>query len=130
MDWKFLLGLELDDPGFDFSALSDFRARLIKHGLEEKVLGPVLERISALGLLRAAPEALAAAAPRWPVTRFVPAAGARPERGTGRAPACPSRQAPPPARLMTAVAAADGSAVLAPARAPRVCAAAPSRRSP
>jgi transposase len=95
MDWKFLLGLELDDPGFDFSVLSDFRARLIEHGLEEKVLDLVLERISALGLLRsggrqrtdsthvlaavrtlnrmefvgetlrAALEALAAAAPQW-----------------------------------------------------------------
>ncbi len=52
MDWKFLLGLELDDPGFDFSVLSDFRARLMEHGLEEKVLDLVLERISALGLLR------------------------------------------------------------------------------
>ncbi len=52
MDWKFLLGLELDDPGFDFSVLSDFRARLIGHGLEEKVLGLVLQRISELGLLR------------------------------------------------------------------------------
>ena len=46
MDWKFLLGLELDDPGFDFSVLSDFRARLIEHGLEEKVLDLVLDRIS------------------------------------------------------------------------------------
>ncbi|MCX5321302.1 IS1182 family transposase [Streptomyces sp. NBC_00120] len=53
MDWKFLLGLELDDPGFDFSVLCDFRARLIEHGLEEKVLDLVLERISELGLLRA-----------------------------------------------------------------------------
>jgi IS5 family transposase len=53
MDWKFLLGLELDDPGFDFSVLSDFRARLIGHGLEDKVLDLVLERISGLGLLRA-----------------------------------------------------------------------------
>ncbi|MGW8687050.1 IS1182 family transposase [Streptomyces sp. NPDC055817] len=53
MDWKFLLGLELDDPGFDFSVLCDFRARLIEHGLEEKVLDLVLERISGLGLLRA-----------------------------------------------------------------------------
>ncbi|SCE54447.1 Transposase domain, partial [Streptomyces sp. di188] len=52
MDWKFLLGLELDDPGFDFSVLSDFRARLIGHGLEEKVLDLVLQRISELGLLR------------------------------------------------------------------------------
>ncbi|SCE12511.1 Transposase, partial [Streptomyces sp. di50b] len=95
MDWKFLLGLELDDPGFDFSVLSDFRARLIGHGLEEKVLDLVLQRISELGLLRsggrqrtdsthvlaavrtlnrmefvgetlrAALEALAAAAPDW-----------------------------------------------------------------
>ncbi|MGW2937141.1 transposase, partial [Streptomyces sp. NPDC001156] len=53
MDWKFLLGLELDDPGFDFTVLGDFRARLIEHGLEEKVLDLVLERISGLGLLRA-----------------------------------------------------------------------------
>lgn len=26
MDWKFLLGLELDDPGFDFTVLADFRS--------------------------------------------------------------------------------------------------------
>lgn len=95
MDWKFLLGLELDDPGFDFTILGDFRSRLIRHGLEEKVLEAVLERLSAAGLLRsggrqrtdsthvlasvrtlnrmefvgetlrAALEALAAAAPGW-----------------------------------------------------------------
>lgn len=53
MDWKFLLGLELDDPGFDFSVLSDFRARLIGHGLEERVLDLVLGRCCDLGLLRA-----------------------------------------------------------------------------
>jgi hypothetical protein len=35
-----------------FRSLSDFRARLIEHGLEERVLDLVLERISALGLLR------------------------------------------------------------------------------
>jgi transposase len=53
MDWKFLLGLELDDPGFDFTVLGDFRSRLIRHGLEERVLEAVLERLSAAGLLRA-----------------------------------------------------------------------------
>ncbi|MFE9969145.1 IS1182 family transposase [Streptomyces sp. NPDC005525] len=53
IDWKFLLGLELDDPGFDFSVLSDFRARLIEHGLEEHVLDLVLARCADLGLLRA-----------------------------------------------------------------------------
>lgn len=31
IDWKYLLGLELTDAGFDASILSEFRARLIKH---------------------------------------------------------------------------------------------------
>lgn len=53
MDWKYLLGLELDDPGFDFTVLGDFRARLIKHGLEEKILDVILDRCSQRGLLRA-----------------------------------------------------------------------------
>ena len=30
IDWKYLLGLPLDDPGFDFTLLSDFRKRLIQ----------------------------------------------------------------------------------------------------
>src|SRR5215212_7978602 len=30
IDWKYLLGLELTDPGFDFSVLSEFRTRLIE----------------------------------------------------------------------------------------------------
>ena len=29
IDWKYLLGLELDDPGFDASVLTEFRARLV-----------------------------------------------------------------------------------------------------
>ncbi len=53
MDWKFLLGLELEDPGFDFTVLGDFRSRLITHGLEERVLEVVLARLSEAGLLRA-----------------------------------------------------------------------------
>jgi transposase len=53
LDWKFLLGLELDDPGFDFTVLGDFRSRLIGHGLEGRVLDAVLARLSAAGLLRA-----------------------------------------------------------------------------
>ena len=60
MDWKFLLGLELDDPGFDFTVLGDFRSRLIRHG------GPHAEPDGFVGeTLRAALEALAAAAPGW-----------------------------------------------------------------
>src|SRR5512135_397664 len=32
IDWKYALGLELDDPGFDFSVLSEFRGRLRRRG--------------------------------------------------------------------------------------------------
>ena len=53
IDWKYCLGMELDDPGFDFTVLSGFRARLIEHGLEERVLDILLERLSQSGLLRA-----------------------------------------------------------------------------
>ena len=37
IDWKYLLGLEPEDPGFDFSVLSEFRQRLIK-GKAEMIL--------------------------------------------------------------------------------------------
>ncbi|MFJ7273260.1 IS1182 family transposase [Kitasatospora sp. NPDC098663] len=95
IDWKYLLGLELADPGFDFTVLTGFRDRLVAHGLEEKVLDLLLERLAELKLvasggrqrtdsthvlaavrnlnrlefvgetLRAALEAIAVAAPGW-----------------------------------------------------------------
>lgn len=34
IDWKYSLGLELSDPGFDHTVLPGFRQRLIDHGLE------------------------------------------------------------------------------------------------
>jgi transposase len=52
MDWKYLLGLELDDPGFDHTVLGDFRARLLEHGMEERVVEAVLEAAAQRGLLR------------------------------------------------------------------------------
>lgn len=52
IDWKYALGLDLDDPGFDFTVLTGFRARLVEHGLDERVLDLLLERLSGLGLLR------------------------------------------------------------------------------
>src|SRR5438093_6400534 len=30
IDWKYALGLNLEDPGFDFSVLCEFRARLVQ----------------------------------------------------------------------------------------------------
>ncbi|WP_372500232.1 transposase [Sphaerisporangium perillae] len=53
IEWKYALGLELEDQGFDFSVLSGFRARLVAHGQEEHVLELLLERLGELGLLRA-----------------------------------------------------------------------------
>jgi transposase len=53
IEWKYALGLELDDPGFDFTVLTGFRARLIGHGHEERVLELLLERLGELGFLRA-----------------------------------------------------------------------------
>jgi transposase len=53
IDWKYLLGLELSDPGFDFSVLSEFRARLLAGSAEELLLAKLLERCRAMGLLTA-----------------------------------------------------------------------------
>jgi len=95
IDWKYALGLELTDTGFDASVLSEFRARLLTDGQAERLLHRMLERLRAQGLLvrggrqrtdatcvvaavrdlnrlelvtetlRAALEALTAAAPEW-----------------------------------------------------------------
>jgi transposase len=95
LDWKYCLGLELADPGFDFSVLSGFRERLLAGGAERAVFDRLLARLRELGLVgaggrqrtdsthvlgrirdlnrlelagetvRAALEALAAAAPGW-----------------------------------------------------------------
>jgi transposase len=95
VDWKYCLGLELADPGFEFTVLSGFRDRLLAGGAERVIFDALLARIRELGLVgaggrqrtdsthvlgrvrdlnrlelageavRAALEALAAAAPGW-----------------------------------------------------------------
>ncbi len=95
IDWKYALGLELTDTGFDASVLSEFRARLAADDQTERLLQQLLARLRERGLLvgggrqrtdathvlaavrelnrlelvtetlRAALEALAAAAPTW-----------------------------------------------------------------
>jgi transposase len=52
IDWKYALALELDDPGFDASILPDFRARLLAHGAEERLLTLLLSTLAAAGLLK------------------------------------------------------------------------------
>ena len=53
LDWKYCLGLALEDEGFDFSVLSEFRARLVAGGLERAILDLLLGRLKGLGLVRA-----------------------------------------------------------------------------
>ena len=95
VDWKYCLGLELDDEGFEFTVLSGFRDRLLAGGAERVLFDALLARLRELGLVgaggpartdsthvlarvrdlnrlelagesvRAALEALAAAAPGW-----------------------------------------------------------------
>lgn len=98
IDWKYALGLGLDDPGFDFTVLSEFRARLVAGSMETEALDALLVALAGRGLVssggrqrsdsthvlgrlrglnrlelagesvRAALEALAAAAPDWLAT--------------------------------------------------------------
>jgi transposase len=53
IDWKYLLGLELSDPGFDYSVLCEFRARLIAGNAEMELLERMLGQCRAQGLLKA-----------------------------------------------------------------------------
>jgi transposase len=95
ISWKYALGLGLTDTGFDFSVLSEFRTRVAGNGLEARALDLLVAALVDKGLIkargkqrtdsthvlaavrdlnrlelageavRAALEALAAAAPRW-----------------------------------------------------------------
>jgi len=49
---KYALGLELEDPGFDRSVLSEFRARLAEHSAEQLLLDKMLGHFREAGLLK------------------------------------------------------------------------------
>ena len=51
-DWKYALGLELEDPGFDRSVLSEFRARLACERAEQMLLDKMLVPFRETGLLK------------------------------------------------------------------------------
>ena len=53
LDWKYLLGLELTDAGFDASVLSEFRARLIDKQAEQRLLEKMLTLFQQKGWLKA-----------------------------------------------------------------------------
>ena len=52
IDWKYVLGLELTAPSFDYSILSEFRDRLLHGQAEQRLLDAMLLRFRELGLLR------------------------------------------------------------------------------
>ena len=51
LDWKYALGMELTDTGFDFSVLSEFRKRLVEAEGGQTVFEPVLRAAAGAGLL-------------------------------------------------------------------------------
>lgn len=53
LDWKYALGLGLQDEGFDPSVLCEFRARVLAHGLEERALDLLLAALKDKGLVAA-----------------------------------------------------------------------------
>jgi len=53
IDWKYLLCLELDDPGFDYSVLCEFRARLLEGGAERILFDKILSALRDKKLVKA-----------------------------------------------------------------------------
>src|SRR5213595_2390906 len=53
IDWKYALSLELDDPGFHFSALTQFRQRLLEGSAEHLLLDRMLTHFRERELLKA-----------------------------------------------------------------------------
>jgi hypothetical protein len=47
IDWQYLLGLPLDDPGFDHTVLPEFRGKVAEAGLEQVALDALLGKPAA-----------------------------------------------------------------------------------
>ena len=52
IDFKYALGLDLDDPGFHHSVLGDFRDRLLEDGRADRLPVLALARLKETGLVR------------------------------------------------------------------------------
>ena len=84
MTWKYALGLELEDPGFEASVLSEFRSRLVAGDLTCLALDALLERLAGLGLVRAGRPAAHRFRPRAGRDPRAEPAGGWPARRCGR----------------------------------------------
>jgi len=52
IDWKYALHLPLEYPGFDYSVLSEFRDRLLKHKAEGCVFDQLVAKYEEMGLIK------------------------------------------------------------------------------
>src|SRR3989442_12115713 len=52
IDWLYALALPLDDPGFDYSILTDFRQRLLLAQAQDLILEPILQLCRERGWLK------------------------------------------------------------------------------
>src|SRR6266702_2951364 len=53
LDWKYLLGLAREDPGFDHTVLAEFGGKAAEAGLEQVALDALLAELAADGLVKA-----------------------------------------------------------------------------
>src|SRR6266542_149601 len=53
VDWKYALWMELTEPGFDHSVLSEFRDRLAEGDRADRLLAVMVDRLAEAGLVRA-----------------------------------------------------------------------------
>ena len=53
IDWTYALRLELTDPGFDHSVLTEFRTRLLRGEAEQRLLDRMLDRLRQAGPFKA-----------------------------------------------------------------------------
>lgn len=52
IDWKYALSLEITDPGFDFSVLSEFRSRLLTNQAERRLFAIMLSQFRGRGWIK------------------------------------------------------------------------------
>src|SRR5262249_38199330 len=65
IDWKYLLCLELDDPGFDHSVLCEFRTRLLEGGAERILFDKILSALRDKKLVKCEASAKAREFEKW-----------------------------------------------------------------
>ncbi len=80
INWKYALGLELTDPGFHFSVLAEFRARLVAGGAEHLLLDTMLERFKAAAWSRRGASSAPTAHTCWPPCATCPSSSGWPRR--------------------------------------------------